>query len=62
MLRVVDFETRRVPIMASKSAIELFELDKLGTLRYLQYTAIGELLLQLNDGRRVRLVPPRGWL
>ena len=49
MLRVVDFETRRVPIMASKSAIELFELDKLGTLRYLRYTAIGELLLQLND-------------
>ena len=27
MLRVVDFQTRRVPIMACKSAIELFELD-----------------------------------
>jgi hypothetical protein len=35
MLRVVDFQTRRVRIMACKSAIELFELDKLGTLRYL---------------------------
>src|SRR5580704_6160712 len=35
MLRVVDFQTRRVPIMACKSAIELFELDELGTLRYL---------------------------
>jgi len=35
MLRVVDFQTRRVRIMACKSAIELFELDKLDTLRYL---------------------------
>ena len=35
MLRVVDFQTRRVRIMACKSAIELFEFDKLGTLRYL---------------------------
>jgi hypothetical protein len=35
MRRVVDFQTRRVPIMACKSALELFELDKLGTLRYL---------------------------
>jgi hypothetical protein len=35
MLRVVDFQTRRVRIMACKSAIELFELDKSGTLRYL---------------------------
>jgi hypothetical protein len=35
MQRVVDFQTRRVPIMACKSALELFELDKLGTLRYL---------------------------
>jgi hypothetical protein len=35
MRRVVDFQTRRVPIMACKSTLELFELDKLGTLRYL---------------------------
>jgi hypothetical protein len=35
MLRVVDFQTRSVRIMACKSAIELFELDKSGTLRYL---------------------------
>ena len=35
MRRVVDYQTRRVPIMACKSTIELFELDELGTLRYL---------------------------
>jgi hypothetical protein len=35
MRRIVDFQTRRVPIMACKSTLELFELDKLGTLRYL---------------------------
>ncbi len=35
MQRVLDFQTRRVPIMACKSALELFELDKMGTLRYL---------------------------
>jgi hypothetical protein len=35
MRRVIDFQTRRVPIMACKSVIELFDLDELGTLRYL---------------------------
>jgi hypothetical protein len=35
MRRVVDFQTRRVPIIACKSALELFKLDELGTLRYL---------------------------
>jgi hypothetical protein len=35
MCRVVDFQTRRVPIIACKSALELFKLDELGMLRYL---------------------------
>jgi hypothetical protein len=35
MRRVIDFQTRRVPIIACKSTLELFKLDELGTLRYL---------------------------
>lgn len=35
MRSLVDFQTRRTPIMACKSAINLFENDELDTLRYL---------------------------
>src|ERR1700730_17114138 len=49
MLRVVDFQTRRVRIMACKSAIELFELDKLDTLRYLLRSGEQRLDLVLSQ-------------
>ena len=49
MLRVVDFQTRRVRIMACKSAIELFELDKLDTLRYLLRSGEQRLDLVLSE-------------
>ena len=35
MTRFIDLQTRRVPVMACRSTIELFDLDKLGTLKYL---------------------------
>jgi hypothetical protein len=35
MTRFIDMQTRRVPTMACKSTTEMFNLDKLGTLRYL---------------------------
>lgn len=35
MTRFIDLQTRRVPTMACKSTMELFEIDRLGTLRYL---------------------------
>jgi hypothetical protein len=35
MLRFADFQTRRTPVMACKSAIEIFASDELDTVRYL---------------------------
>lgn len=49
MRRVVDFQTRRVPIIACKSALELFKLDELGTLRYLLRGGAQRLDLILSE-------------
>jgi hypothetical protein len=47
MTRFVDFQTRRVPTMACKSAIELFERGELDLLRYL--TPARRLDMVLSD-------------
>jgi hypothetical protein len=49
MTRLIDYQTRRAPAIACRSAIELFELDKLGTLEYLSRPGQQRLDLVLGD-------------
>ena len=49
MVRLIDFQTRRVPLMACKSLIELFAVDELDTLRYLLRGGKKRLDLLLSD-------------
>ena len=49
MTRFIDSQTRRAPLLACKSALELFELDELGTSHYLLRGGAQRLDLLLAD-------------
>jgi hypothetical protein len=49
MTRFVDSQTRRVPHMACRSRLEMFERDELGTLQYLQRGGGQRLEMTLGD-------------
>jgi hypothetical protein len=49
MTRFIDNQTRRVPTWACKSVIELYEMDELGSLRYLLRGASKRLDLVLSE-------------
>jgi len=53
MMRFMDFQTRRVPFMACKSAIEMFDADELGTLAYLLRQRGGTQRLDMNLGKAI---------